>query len=202
MRTQFQMQGSYKRIRTPPSAARRVSCCPCGCDPKVWRSKQATQAPGASSTHTTKNSSLGWDLRPVGVIHGCHVGLYLRRNSVEDKSGSGANTPDHSLTRSAPRTWLVSGSISSPCSSGFSYVTWRQMELTLQRVVWQRHSLLTQHPCSPHVSQPTWSYGKPALPTGCELRQLCQFRDKSVENPVSNSRVPYSTEDKKALCFR
>ena len=136
--------GRLKRIRTPTSAARRVSSYPYRCDSKVWRSKQAIEAPVSRSPHITNNSSLGWDLKPVEVKHGCHVGLYLRRNSVEDKSGSGANTPDHSLTRSAPRTWLVSGSISSPCSSGFSYVTWRQMELTLQRVVWQRH-------CSPSI---------------------------------------------------
>ena len=154
------MQGGYKRIRTPPSTAIRVSYYPCRCDPKVWRSKQAIAAPGSRSPHTTKNSSLCWDLKPLGVIHGCHMGLYLRSNIIEGKSGSGANTLDHSLTRSPPCTWLVSGSISSPCSSGFSYVTWRQMELTLQMVVWQRHSLLTQHPCSPHESHPTWGYGQ------------------------------------------
>ena len=151
------MQGGYKRIRTPPCAARRVSYFPCRCDPKAWRSKQAIAAPGSRSPHTTKNSSLCWDLKPLGVIHGCHVGLYLRSNIIEAKSGSGANTLDHSLTRSPPCTRVVSGSISSPCSSGFSYVTWRQMELTLHRIVWQRHSLLTQHPCQPHFPHPTWS---------------------------------------------
>ena len=82
------------------------------------------------------------------VVCGCHVGLYLRGNIVEDRSGSRANTLDHSLTWSPPGTRLVSGSISSPCHSGVSYVTWRRMELTLHRVVWQRHSLLTQHPMS------------------------------------------------------
>ena len=165
MRIQFQMQGGYKRIRTPPSAARRVSYYPCRCDPKVWRSKQATPAPGASSPHTTKNSSLCWDLKPLGVIHGCHVGLYLRSNIIEGKSASGANTLDHSLTRSPPHTRLVSGSISSPCSSGFSYVTWRQMELTLHRVVWQRH---TAHPASRVV---------PIFPRPSEVmgNQLCQW---------------------------
>lgn len=117
------------------------------------------------------------------------MGLYWRGNIVEDKSGSGANTPDHSLTRSPPGTRLMSGSISSPCSSGISYVTWRQMELTVQRAVWQRHSLLTQHPCGPRISQAIWSYGKPTLPMGCELRWLCQFRDKIFEKSVSNSQV-------------
>ena len=91
MRTKFQMQGSYKRIRTPPSAARRVSYCPCGCDPKVWRSKQATPAPGTSSPNTTKNSSFGWDLRPLRVIHGCQVRLYLRSNIVESKNPTNKN---------------------------------------------------------------------------------------------------------------